>query len=556
MKVVAESLKDFKETKSLDEGLRDLVTKSIDYIKGKFIKIGKFFVSMLSPDKPVQSVLPVNLAIMYRDNMLPKSITVVPSKRDVELDPTLAGVRERAIQSIISRHKIEESEFIKNNEQLNEVFKKGTTSAEALKFLEHPNKEIKNINALQLEELIELQIENPTKAPLMIWGAPGIGKSEIITYALEHTTNGRFIEVATATMRPDDWSVPGILKDENDKPRWSDDLPKVDLPVYKLDRKNPENNARGNDDANDGEGGILFLDELSRAPQEVLSTCLKLLGKERTIGGNFKLGDKWAIVCAANRLADDESVTGITATAMDRCKQYNYVPDYLSWKVWALKAKVDKRILDFLEFHQHYFYKRNANDEDTMLITPRSWYNASEAIIEYINHEILKAKRATERNGVPVKPRPITSEQIELALDGAVGTTIATEFMTFMLLMNSYSNEDIEKIWNDPSKAPLPTKRGSDYDLAEVGALLAVLCSYSQQWKEIPPEKYSNFVDFLIRLDHGTSAVMGLMLMTQYHPYIKLEVGDYPGKDKYQKAVDKFIKHYGRIWEDPSVVKQ
>lgn len=67
-----------------------------------------------------------------------------------------------------------------------------------------------------------------------------------------------------------------------------------------------EENARRDEVANRTKGseggGVLFLDEFSRANKGVMDVLMKMLD-ERMIGG-YKLGSKWAVICAGNRIQD------------------------------------------------------------------------------------------------------------------------------------------------------------------------------------------------------------------------------------------------------------
>lgn len=86
--------------------------------------------------------------------------------------------------------------------------------------------------------------------------------------------------------------------------------------------------------------GILFLDELNRAPKDLLQAALTLI-ENREINGH-RLGDGWIIVCAGNPTAENSdilySVKELDPALRDRLTQYTLAPkaqesiDYLTKK--------------------------------------------------------------------------------------------------------------------------------------------------------------------------------------------------------------------------------
>ena len=89
----------------------------------------------------------------------------------------------------------------------------------------------------------------------MLWGAPGIGKSQIISQvAVEH--NVPMIDIRLSQMEPSD--LRGIPFKNGDLVDWS--IPSL-LP----------------DAARHGEQGILFLDEITSAPPTVSAAAYQLI---------------------------------------------------------------------------------------------------------------------------------------------------------------------------------------------------------------------------------------------------------------------------------------
>lgn len=513
--LVNESLLDFQaQNLKIDEGL---FGKALGAIKKFFQKIGNFFFFILNGSPVVESIAPVNIGIMDKSGMLNKSaISYVPSTSDLEIAPELSSLNAKILLDKRG-----------GDDTVNECFVDSINEARIA--LEHPDKNVPNIDKKSLYRRIRIVIANPNAKPLMIWGAPGIGKTAIVKAVLLVTKKGRLIDIQTSKMAPDDWALPATYKmGEEIKAR---DIPKSWLPVY-IPTGNVEQDKKLNEIANMGEGGVIFLDELSRASGSVQNTCLKLID-ERIIG-DAKLGSKWSIVSASNRAGDDpEGVQNFSTALGNRFSQVNYIPDFKSWKEWAID-KVDPRILDFLEFNQEYFYTLDDDPEKSIFASPRSWEAAS-------NNIALLMQDAKDQ-GTNVSIKDITE-----VVGSDVGMDIATEFQAFLRLLETFKKEDIKEVLTHPDKARMPKKAGSGFDQAEANALISLVCT-STRGRELTPDEFSKYVAYLIRLNNPSLATRGLKLMLEIHPYIHDELGEVAGKDKYKAGVDAFIEKYKDIF--------
>jgi MoxR-like ATPase len=510
-KLVSESISEFRKKKSLNEGI---FSKALGAVKSFFQKVGKFFFFMSGDEPESGAIAPINIGIMNKGRMINPAISYLPNEEDLDLDPTLGS---------LTPEKIIAKRGPNTNESLNE----------ARVALEHPDKNVPNIDKNSLYRRIRLIISNPNAKALMIWGAPGIGKTQIVKAVLKANTGGRLIDIQTSKMAPDDWALPAIYKLESGE-MLAKDIPKSWLPVY-IPTGNPEEDKKRNEIANMGIGGVIFLDELSRASGSVQNTCLKLVD-ERVIG-DAKLGDKWAIVSASNRAGDDaDSVQNFSTALGNRFTQVNYIPDFKSWKEWAID-KIDPRILDFLEFNQEHFYNLDDDPEKSIFASPRSWEAAS-------NNLALLMQDAKDQG------YRLTSKDVVEIVGSDVGLDIATELGAFLRLLESFKKEDIEKVLKQPDKAPLPKKAGSGYDQSEANALISLVIT-STRGRELDPQEFSNFAKYLVRLDNPSLATRGIKMMFDVHKYMHEELGEVgePGeKDKYKEGVDIFIEKYKDIF--------
>jgi hypothetical protein len=556
MKLVSESYEEFQKNKELDEGIKNVVQKAVKSVKNMFKKAGKFFVGLGKNGEEIVTVVPpVNIAIMIKDEMINPAISIIPSKEDIELDPSLQSETEEKL--LAKRESISESyagaAFVKNKLFEIEVP------------LQHPDKDIGNVDEKEFKRLLRLQLNNPRATPLLVWGAIGVGKTQIVKAVIKARGAGRVVDVPTSKMQPDDWALPATynVKDfsgEETGTILAKDVPKDWLPCY-LPSGDADKDAEQDEIANMGAGGIIFFDELSRANPMVQNTCLKIMD-ERLIG-DYVLGSKWSLIAASNREEDEEDGIHFEKALGNRFTQLNYEATHQDFRDYATGTKrpykpnkgrrfegkwggdqpIDQRIIDFLDFHPDLFYTATTGENQTIFASPRSWKNASDKIGLLIQDAAKHDEIVTERD-------------ISNMLGYHVGMGIAEKFNTFIRIMRTFSPEDIRKVLEDPMKAKLPKKTGSSFDPVETGAFLSLACSATSE-SNLSPEQFANWARYLVRLNNATLAVKGFTNMISYHEYIRPQTGekdkegnvlkDKEGKaqDTYQEGYDIFIKKYG-----------
>ena len=254
------------------------------------------------------------------------------------------------------------------------------------------------------------------------------------------------------------------------------------------------------------------------------------LVNERIIG-DHKLGSKWAVVAASNRLKDDpEKQTDMGSALANRFQHFNFVPTPDEWIGWAKGASIDPRIVDFVDFNRDHFYL--FDNEQKINTSPRSWEALSQILQECKNFGDFIFTRA----------------DIENMVGATVSAKTVEQFMAFLVLIEKWSPKQILMVLTDPKKAPKPDKKGSGWDMIQARALMGAVCSASKD-TELEPIHLENYVQYFIDLGNAALSSQALFLMTETHTNIHYEIGDRKdGKhDKYKKAMDMFRKEYGEI---------
>ena len=203
--------------------------------------------------------------------------------------------------------------------------------------------------------------------PVMLWGPPGVGKSQIIAdIARKHGVP--LIDIRLSQMEPTD--LRGIPFRKDDNVEWS--VPAM-LP----------------DAARHGEQGILFLDEINAAPPTVSAAAYQLILDRRL--GEYRIPDGWAIFAAGNRQGDRGVTYAMPAPLANRFTHFDVEAHLDDWIGWALGHDIDERILGFLRFRPDLLFNYDAAHNPVAFPSPRSWEYAHRALIKFADRPDLMA---------------------------------------------------------------------------------------------------------------------------------------------------------------------
>lgn len=407
--------------------------------------------------------------------------------------------------------------------------------------LEHLNPEIQNVGIEEFKEALRDSIVGAQDInPLLVWGAPGIGKTAIVEdvakefYGANAKEQRRIVDYDLMTMAPEDFFLPTIQGRTENGDIGPDTravrVPDAPLPLYKVD--DPDGDAKAN--GPDGKGGIIFFDEIARCSGAVQNVCLKLINERRI--GDWILGSKWVMVAAANREGDEESGSyRFTPVLGNRFRQLNFAPKFEDWNIgWAANAKdsegefiIQREILAFIRFnHDKYFYnldpevKSTVGGSNTIFASPRSWTNASRALKVREKRTLLLGKRMKD-------------DDRESIIASQVGKAAASGFMGFLKMMRKIDVNEIKAVYSSPKKAPTFTS----LQLDEKNALVASVVFYKSK-EEIEKDEQSNFVDWLIILKDAPFAIKAMSMIQEVHP--KLKESDFWENDLKAKLFDSY----------------
>lgn len=237
------------------------------------------------------------------------------------------------------------------------------------------------------------------KRPAMIWGPPGIGKSEIVAQVAdslsprdEHgktnpETAYRVVDIRLLLMEPTDLRGIPYFDLELKKMNWAQP---VDLP-----------------EPTDPRPTIIFLDELTAAPQSVQAAAYQLV-LDRKIG-TYTLPENAFLLAAGNRLSDRGVAQPMPTPLANRFLHFDLEVRFDDWADWAISRRIHEDVLGFLSAYKSKLHQFDPGSAAKAFATPRSWKFVSDILYAESN---------------------LDEDLIGKMVTGAVGSGLALEFMS------------------------------------------------------------------------------------------------------------------------------
>jgi len=274
----------------------------------------------------------------------------------------------------------------------------------------------RQMNATQLKDTLTKAFK--ARLPVLIKGAPGIGKTDIITQAAEAAEMDLHIFHPVVSDPTDFKGLPAIV---NDKAEF---LPYGDLRLL-LTAKRPT---------------VAFLDDLGQAPPVVQASVMQLL-LARKINGHA-VSKHVVFAAATNRREDKAGVTSILEPVKSRFASIvELTVDVDEWCKWAITNDMPPELIAFVRFRPALMTSPTAATNDIVnRACPRTVANVG---------KLLKAG--------------LDNAEV---LAGAVGEGFAAEFIGFMRIWQTLPN--IDAILLSPESAKVPTEVAALYAIATV----------------------------------------------------------------------------------------
>ena len=295
---------------------------------------------------------------------------------------------------------------------------------------------------------------------VMLWGPPGIGKSRGVRQlgSLIETGTGRKVHITDVRLllfNPID--LRGIPTANADKTLaiW------LRPQIFQMDP--------GDDVVN-----ILFLDEISAAPQSVQAAAYQIT-LDRVVG-EHRLPENCIVIAAGNRTTDKSVAFKMPKALANRLLHIEVEGSFKSWKQWAIKSGINPKVVGFLNFRQSHLMCFDASSNDLAFATPRSWEMVSN-ILNYVNDDIEKS-------------HPLIA--------GLIGSGLAVEFRTWCKVYDELPA--ISDIF-DGKATKLPTSTDAMY------ALCSSMTAYARDHKE-EMSRITNSIIYAEKMPPDFSAIL------------------------------------------------
>lgn len=285
--------------------------------------------------------------------------------------------------------------------------------------------------------VIQNRLPVKTMPSVMLWGSPGVGKSQAIRQIAKkiEDSTGKSVNVTDVRLllfNPID--LRGIPTSNADKTLavW------LKPQIFQMD-------------SDDNIVNILFLDEISAAPQSVQAAAYQIT-LDRVVG-EHKLPDNCIVIAAGNRTTDKSVAYKMPKALANRLMHIEIEGSFNSWKKWAISSGINDKVIGFLSFRQNYLMDFNSSSDDLAFPTPRSWEMVSN-ILNGIDDDI---------------------DNMYSLVAGIIGTGVAVEFRTWAKVYKDLPA--VEDIFDGKMPA-LPTNTDAMY------ALTASMTAYARSHKD------------------------------------------------------------------------
>lgn len=245
---------------------------------------------------------------------------------------------------------------------------------------------MKRIKPSELRKLIiELAVKG--KLPIMVWGPPGIGKTQIVKDSASE------LGMDLLDMRLNYYEESDFLGIPVKTDRGMEFVKYAKLPSL-------------------GQG-IWFLDELTHARTSIQGLVFQLINEFAI--EDYSVPDGWRHFVGASNLPTHGSISNPMPSGLANRftgGHYELVPDLDDWTAWAIKNGVDSRVISFVSYMENndnrpWLYRKDVEHS----LTPRIW-----------------------ATGISYAVSSLSDESRNTAIMGMIGEDSGAEFIEYMKL--------------------------------------------------------------------------------------------------------------------------
>ena len=215
-------------------------------------------------------------------------------------------------------------------------------------------------------------IPRARQRPILVMGAPGLGKTAIMSQIAAELDLGYVSYTITHHTRQSAIGLPMIEKEtygghECAVTRYT--MSEIIASVYDVIREEGK------------EEGILFIDEINCVSETLAPAMLDLLQNKKF--GPHPIPDGWVLVAAGNPPEFNDSARDFDVATLDRVRIIEVEPDTDVWMAYAMRTGINESITYYLGVKPQNLLKIERTVDGMHFVTPRAWEDLSYALNGY-----------------------------------------------------------------------------------------------------------------------------------------------------------------------------
>ena len=267
--------------------------------------------------------------------------------------------------------------------------------------------------------------------PILLMGAPGIGKTQIMEQIARECKVGLVSYTITHHTRQSAVGLPFIKEKTFGSETFSVTEYTMSEIIASVYEKMEKTGLKE---------GILFIDEINCVSETLAPMMLQFL-QGKTFG-NQKVPEGWVIVTAGNPPEYNKSVREFDVVTLDRIKRIDVQPDFEVWKEYAYEQGIHPAVISYLELRRKNFYRMENTVDGRIFATARGWEDLSRLIQVY---ETL-SKEVDREVVYQYIQHPMISKDFAAYL--ALYNKYKTDYAVEDLLQGKWTQLTIQKIQN------------------------------------------------------------------------------------------------------------
>jgi MoxR-like ATPase len=331
------------------------------------------------------------------------------------------------------------------------------------------------------------------RRPFMMWGPPGIGKSEIV-HQVGEKLGRRVRDLRLALYDPTDIKGMPYLSGEQTM-KWA---PSSEFPT--------------DPDSTD----ILFLDELVSAPPSVQAAAYQLILNGKV--GEYVLPKGCDIIAAGNRENDRGVTYKMPKPLANRFIHAELRVDVDQWIEFAISKKVHKDIVGYISHLKQDLFNFDPSSASHSFATPRSWFFVD---------QLLKSSKS------------FSKDTVATMISGAIGDGIAVKFLQHRRIADQL-----------PLAKDVLTGKVKTLNNKDISACYSLIISLCYELKNnvdnkidksILDEYLENYINFMMDNFEPEMIMTGVKILIRSYD-IDIDVTSSEAYNKFHKKFNQYFK--------------